>query len=85
MGMIFEAVADDAFPAHWQARAAQIAQGPTQSYRRIKAALAQSAQNGLEAQMLLEGQLQGEIGKTRDAKEGILAFGQKRPPAFEGR
>jgi 2-(1,2-epoxy-1,2-dihydrophenyl)acetyl-CoA isomerase len=38
-GMIWEAVPDDAFAAAVQARAAQLAQGPTVAYRLIKRAL----------------------------------------------
>ena len=34
-GMIWEAVPDEGFAAHWQARAAQLAAGPTQTFARI--------------------------------------------------
>jgi 2-(1,2-epoxy-1,2-dihydrophenyl)acetyl-CoA isomerase len=39
----------------------------------------------LAEQLVLEGQLQGECGRTRDFKEGVLAFQEKRPAHFEGR
>ena len=84
-GMIWEAVADDAFDAHWQARARQLAKGPTQTYGHIKQALGKSWDNDLEAQLTLEAQLQGACGNTRDFKEGIVAFLEKRPAEFEGR
>ena len=32
-GMIWEAVPDDEFAAHWRARAAHLAAGPTAAYR----------------------------------------------------
>ncbi|MHA6325937.1 enoyl-CoA hydratase-related protein [Roseivivax sp. CAU 1753] len=84
-GMIWEAVADDAFADHWQARAAQLAKGPTAAFARVKTALHASFENDLEAQLALEARLQGECGKTRDFKEGVVAFLEKRPPVFEGR
>jgi 2-(1,2-epoxy-1,2-dihydrophenyl)acetyl-CoA isomerase len=34
---------------------------------------------------MLEAKLQGECGETRDFKEGVLAFLEKRPADFEGR
>ena len=36
-------------------------------------------------QLLLEAKLQGRCGKTRDFREGVLAFVEKRTADFEGR
>ncbi|MEM7721568.1 MAG: enoyl-CoA hydratase-related protein [Pseudomonadota bacterium] len=84
-GMIWEAVPDDAFEATWKARAAHLASGPTEAFKRIKQAMQASTGNSLNEQLMLEGQLQGQCGRTRDFKEGVLAFVEKRPAAFEGR
>jgi 2-(1,2-epoxy-1,2-dihydrophenyl)acetyl-CoA isomerase len=84
-GMIWQAVPDGEFAAAWQARAAQLAQGPTEAFKRVKMAMHASFGNGLAEQLVLEGQLQGECGRTRDFKEGVLAFQEKRPAHFEGR
>lgn len=84
-GMIWEAVPDGEFDAHWRARAAHLAAGPTQTYAHVKEALRTSWQNGLDAQLTLEAQLQGACGQTRDFKEGVVAFLEKRPAQFEGR
>ena len=84
-GMIWEAVEDDGFEAHWKARAAHLAQGPTEAYRAVKSAIRQSSENDLEAQLSVEAKLQGVCGKTRDFQEGVLAFLEKRPAKFEGR
>ena len=84
-GMIWEAVEDDGFDAHWRARAAHLAKGPTEAYAHVKSAIRGSFDNDLEAQLLLEAQLQGKCGQTRDFKEGVLAFMEKRPPQYEGR
>lgn len=84
-GMIWEAVEDDAFEAHWKSRAAHLAQGPSEAYRHVKTAIRGSFDNTLEDQLLLEAQLQGKCGQTRDFKEGVLAFMEKRPAKYEGR
>jgi 2-(1,2-epoxy-1,2-dihydrophenyl)acetyl-CoA isomerase len=84
-GMIWEAVADEEFAAHWSARAAQLVNGPTIAYRNLKRALRGSWENRLEQQLGLEATLQGECGKSRDFKEGVLAFLDKRTARFEGR
>lgn len=84
-GMIWEAVPDDGFEAHWRSRAARLATGPTVAYRNAKEALRKSYENGLEQQLLLEARLQGVCGQTRDFQEGVIAFLDKRPAAFEGR
>jgi 2-(1,2-epoxy-1,2-dihydrophenyl)acetyl-CoA isomerase len=84
-GMIWEAVPDDAFAARWQARAAHLAAGPTVAYRQVKEALRESFANPFGAQLALEARLQGECGRTRDFREGVVAFLEKRAPSFEGR
>ncbi len=84
-GMIYESVADDVFAAHWQARAAHLAAGPTAAYAAVKKALRASSGNDLPTQLALEAHLQGECGQTRDFKEGVLAFLEKRTARFEGR
>jgi 2-(1,2-epoxy-1,2-dihydrophenyl)acetyl-CoA isomerase len=83
--MIWEAVPDAQFDAHWRAKAAQLAAGPTAAYAGVKAAIRGSWDNSFEAQLALEAEEQGKCGKTRDFKEGVLAFTEKRPAAFEGR
>lgn len=84
-GMIWEAVPDAEFDATWRARAAHLAKGPTEAFKRVKQVMQASFGNTLEEQLLLEGQLQGQCGHTRDFKEGVLAFLDKRPAEFEGR
>ncbi|MCW9043784.1 MAG: enoyl-CoA hydratase-related protein [Pseudopelagicola sp.] len=84
-GMIWEAVADDAFEATWRSRAKALAEGPTQAYRHIKAAIQVSPEQDFEEQLSLEAKLQGKCGKSRDFQEGVLAFLEKRPAHYEGR
>ena len=84
-GMIWEAVDDESFQSHWTSRAAKLAAGPTVAYSHAKEAIRSSYNNSLEEQLLLEARLQGRCGKTRDFREGVMAFLEKRPADYEGR
>lgn len=84
-GMIWEAVPDDTFADHWKARATHLAQGPTAAFGSVKRAIRGTWDNSLEEQLALEATEQGNCGRTRDFKEGVLAFSEKRPAGFEGR
>jgi 2-(1,2-epoxy-1,2-dihydrophenyl)acetyl-CoA isomerase len=85
MGMIWEAVADEKFVSHWKSRAAHLAAGPTLTYGHIKTAIRSSFTNSEVEQLDLEARLQGDCGHTRDFKEGVTAFLDKRTQKFEGR
>ena len=84
-GMIWEAVPDAEFADRWRSRARHLAEGPTAAYAGVKRAIRGSWSNDLDAQLALEAEIQGECGRTRDFKEGVLAFAEKRPAAYEGR
>ena len=84
-GMIWECAPDDDFAALIEARATHLANGPTKSYAYLKQALRASFDNSLDDQLALEAELQGKAGKTRDFVEGVVAFNEKRAPAFKGR
>lgn len=84
-GMIWEAVPASGFEAHWRARAGKLAAGPTLTYGYAKEAIRDSFNNSLEEQLLVEAKLQGKCGKTRDFREGVMAFLEKRPAEYEGR
>lgn len=85
IGMIWEAVPDEEFAAHWKDRASYLANGPTEAYARVKKIIRASFENNLEDQLMLEAKLQGECGKTFDFREGVLAFLDKRAANYEGR
>lgn len=84
-GMIWEAVEDDAFDAHWRARASHLAHGPTKAYAAVKRVIRASWANDFEDQIALEASEQGDCGESRDFQEGVMAFVEKRKADFEGR
>ncbi|WP_170330000.1 enoyl-CoA hydratase-related protein [Ruegeria arenilitoris] len=84
-GLIWEAVPDDAFDAHWRKRAAYLASGPTAGFGAIKKAIRGTYEKTLPQQLAIEAHLQGDCGRSRDFAEGVVAFMEKRPPKFEGR
>ena len=83
--MIWEVADPDGFDALWKQRATHLANGPTVAYEHTKTALRKSLHNDYDQQLMLEAKLQGKCGKTRDFKEGVFGFLQKRLPKFEGR
>ncbi|KIN64766.1 Enoyl-CoA hydratase/isomerase family protein [Sulfitobacter noctilucicola] len=84
-GMIWEAVPDADFDTQWRNRAAHLASGPTVAFAEAKQVIRGAWDNTFEEQLTLEAQAQGKCGKSRDFKEGVLAFTEKRPATFEGR
>jgi enoyl-CoA hydratase/carnithine racemase len=51
----------------------------------IKRAVQAGADMSLEQGLALERELQQQLFRSQDAKEGLLAFTQKRKPQFKGR
>ena len=84
-GLIWEAVPEDGFEAAWRGRAEFLATGPTLAFGAIKRVVRATWDNTVEAQLDLEAKEQGVCGQTRDFKEGVLAFSEKRGAKFEGR
>ncbi len=84
-GMIWEAVPDAGFAAHWRGRAMALAQGPALAYLGVKQALRASFSNDFAGQLALEAKLQRECGASADFREGVAAFLEKRPARFQGR
>jgi 2-(1,2-epoxy-1,2-dihydrophenyl)acetyl-CoA isomerase len=83
-GIIWKCVDDSALGLESERMAKQLASGPTRSLGLIKRAIYASAGNSLAAQLDLERDLQREVGKGKDYREGVAAFLEKRKPVFTG-
>lgn len=84
MGMINAVVPDSELMAQALALAERLAQAPMAAIGWIKELLEASATNDYGEQLELERRAQIQVGRTRDFKEGVAAFIEKRPPKFAG-
>ncbi|MGB9179038.1 MAG: enoyl-CoA hydratase-related protein [Pyrinomonadaceae bacterium] len=84
MGMINSVVADEELMSEARNLAIRLASAPTAAIGRIKQLLEESAGNDYVAQLELEHKMQLQSGQTKDFKEGVAAFIEKRPPKFVG-
>jgi 2-(1,2-epoxy-1,2-dihydrophenyl)acetyl-CoA isomerase len=84
MGMIYKVYDNEEFAGASRALSAVLAELPTRALAFTKHALNYSATNSLEAQLLLEDELQQKAAGTTDYKEGVNAFLEKRPALFKG-
>lgn len=84
IGLIWKCVDDAELMDTARAIAAGFGKGPTKAYGAIKEALYASPHNTLDAQLNLERDIQRELGRTEDYREGVSAFMEKRPPGFKG-
>jgi 2-(1,2-epoxy-1,2-dihydrophenyl)acetyl-CoA isomerase len=83
-GLVNAVHPDDRLMDEAAALAARLASGPTRSYAGSKAALNRMLYPDLDGQLEAEAELQHEIARTRDFREGVAAFVEKRDPAFQG-
>ena len=84
-GLIWRCVDDAQLAGETETLARHLATQPTKGLAHIKRALLASSTNTLDAQLALERDLQRELGRSDDYREGVAAFLAKRTPAFTGR
>ena len=84
-GLIHKAVADDALMDEARALAQQLADGPTVALSTMKANIAAAMDGTLQQVFLAEAEGQRRAQNSEDAKEGGMAFLQKRKAEFKGR
>ena len=83
-GLIWRCVDDAELMPTVRAMAAQLAGGPTRGFALTKEAIYAAEQRALAAQLELERDFQRELGHTRDYREGVTAFLEKRAPRVAG-
>ena len=84
MGLIHQAVDDEAFEDAVHALTSKLANMPTRGLGLTKKALHAAMNHDLHAQLKLELDLQFEAAETSDYAEGVQAFLEKRKPQFTG-
>ncbi len=83
--MIYKCVEDEALQAEARALALRLANGPTISYATMRKNILTALENSYAEQLLAEAEGQRIAGGSGDAKEGILAFLEKRKATFKGK
>lgn len=83
-GLIWRCIDDDAFDSEVEAFVTRLAVAPTLGLARTKEAIYASLSNTLEEQLLHERDAMRDLGYSRDYREGVQAFLEKRAPVFNG-
>jgi 2-(1,2-epoxy-1,2-dihydrophenyl)acetyl-CoA isomerase len=84
MGMIYKVFPDETFAEESQSIATTLAAMPTKGLALTKQLLDNSFENNYEDQLHDEEIFQQRAGRTKDYKEGVRAFLEKRKPNFTG-
>lgn len=84
MGMIYKVFPDEAFADESKKMAGSLAAMPTKGLALTKQLLDNSFENNYEDQLHDEEIFQQRAGRTKDYKEGVHAFLEKRNPNFTG-
>jgi len=85
MGLIYKMFPANDLMDETRKVASKLANMPTKGLALMKRALNQSLSNDLTIQLETEATLQTEAGKTKDYREGLQAFIEKRKPNFTGK
>jgi 2-(1,2-epoxy-1,2-dihydrophenyl)acetyl-CoA isomerase len=84
IGMIYKVFSDDSFVSESMKIATTLAQMPTKGLAYTKQVLSMSFTNTFDEQLQEEDVFQQRAAMTKDYKEGVQAFLEKRKPVFSG-
>lgn len=84
-GLIYKAVDDDALADTALTLAKRLAAGPVLALGAIRKAVAAALDTPFDQVIDRERDDQRMAGRTEDAREAIIAFGEKRKPVFKGK
>jgi len=84
-GLVTKKVADDALQDEALKTAQRLARGPTLAFKEIKGLYDVTLANNLKAQLDLETEAISKTAGSRDGKEGVRSFFEKRKPKFSGK
>jgi 2-(1,2-epoxy-1,2-dihydrophenyl)acetyl-CoA isomerase len=84
-GMIYKCVEDAELIAEARALATRLANGPTLAYAVMRKNILTALENSYAEALLAEAEGQRIAGSSEDAREGAIAFLQKRKAEFKGR
>ncbi|MBI3149341.1 MAG: 2-(1,2-epoxy-1,2-dihydrophenyl)acetyl-CoA isomerase [Betaproteobacteria bacterium] len=83
-GLIWKCVDDEKLDEEVDALARHFAAAPTKALARTKEAIQAASNRALADQLALEANIQRELGRGEDYREGVAAFMAKRAPRFRG-
>jgi 2-(1,2-epoxy-1,2-dihydrophenyl)acetyl-CoA isomerase len=83
-GLIWKCVEDGDLVKETESLAKGFAAAPTRGIARTKQAINASYANTLAAQLDLERDMMRELGRSKDYREGVHAFLERRTPRFSG-
>ncbi|MFC3172744.1 enoyl-CoA hydratase-related protein [Novosphingobium bradum] len=83
-GLVSEVVDDEAVAGRAEEVAARLAAMPTRTLGAIRRQVRVALEAGLDATLAAEGANQAMVAQTRDFREGVAAFKEKRKPVFTG-
>jgi 2-(1,2-epoxy-1,2-dihydrophenyl)acetyl-CoA isomerase len=85
LGLVNRVVPDDSLLVEGRTLARDLAGGATRALAATKRMIWDGLAAGVDARLAEESRTVSELSGTRDAREGLAAVIEKRPPAFEGR